>query len=305
MKKYINIIGNKKIFYCITIAITLLGVLSFIFRGFNWGIDFVGGTTMQIHIGVRISPEEAEKIGKLIADAVGTEVNPNDVTVQGTGTNYEDALIKSPTLNTEQRDAAFEAVQQAYNLNENDRLSVENVDPIVGDTLRSSALTATGVAALLMLVYITIRFEFFSGIAAVICLLHDIFIMLTFYSLLQIPMNTTVIATILTILGYSINACIINFDRVRENLRDYPREVFDTNANDGVNQSMRRTINTTITTLSTIIMMFIMGVSSVRDFALPLIIGILAGLYSSIFLAAPFWSTLRNRFARKKKVKSA
>lgn len=299
MKKQFDFIGHKKLFYIITLAVTVIGILSFVIRGFNWGIDFVGGTTMQFHIGTRVDTAEAEKIGKLVADAVGTSVNPADVIVQGSGNNFQDAVIKSPTLDTEQRDAAFSAVRDAYGLTEDDRLDVQNVDPTVGATLRNSAIWATVVAAILMLVYITIRFEFFSGIAAVICLLHDIFIMLTFYSLLQIPMNTTVIATILTILGYSINACIINFDRVRENLKNTPRAGFTENANKGINETLRRTIFTTITTLLTITMMFIMGVNSVREFALPLIIGITAGLYSSIFLAAPFWSTLRGWFTKK------
>lgn len=301
MKKHFNFIGNKKLFYLITAVLLVLGALCIVIRGFNWGIDFVGGTTMQFHIGSRVDPAEAEKIADLVAEAVGADISVADITVQGSGTAFEDAVIKCPTLNTEQRDAAFDAVRAAYNLTDADRLSVENVDPTVGVTLRNAAIWATAVATVLMLAYITIRFEFFSGIAAVICLLHDIFIMLAFYSLLEIPMNITVIATILTILGYSINACVINFDRIRDNLKTSPRTSFDENANTGINETLRRSINTTVAILLAITMMYITGVQSVREFALPLIIGITAGLYSSIFLAGPLWSTLRKALGRKKK----
>ena len=296
--KYFDFVGKRKIFFSISLGLIIIGVIFFFAKGFNWDIDFIGGTTMQFHIGqdLKSDNEARNNIASLVEEATGVPVS----STQATGSGFQDIVIKTLTLNTEQRDNAFNAVAQAYGLTENDRLSVENVDPTVGKTLRNSAIAATSIAAILMLLYITIRFELFSGISAVCCLLHDIIIMLSFCCILGLPMNTNVIATILTILGYSINASIINFDRVRENLKLNPKTPFEVNASAGVNQSLRRTAFTTITTLLTITTMYILGVTSVKDFALPIIIGIASSLYSSLFIAAPLWYTLRELLGKKK-----
>ena len=151
-----------------------------------------------------------------------------------------------------------------------------------------------------MLLYITFRFELTSGLAAVVCLVHDLLIMLSVYVWLQIPLDTNFIAAALTILGYSINASIIVFDRVRENLRTARREPFEEVAERSIWQTMGRTINTTLTTLFTIGMVFILGVPSLKQFTLPLIVGILAGAWSSILLSASLWAFFRRKFRKHK-----
>ena len=155
-----------------------------------------------------------------------------------------------------------------------------------------------------MLVYITIRFDLTSGISAVICLAHDLFVMITAYSLFQVPLNSSMVAALLTILGYSINATIIIFDRIRENRKMHPEYSYEDSANFGVRSTFLRSLNTTLTTLFTITMIYILGVASIKEFALPLIIGIISGFYSSVFLSGSLWTVFKNLFGKAKKKKA-
>ena len=159
-----------------------------------------------------------------------------------------------------------------------------------------------------MLLYITIRFEFKSGVAAIIALVHDCAIMLSFYAIFRVPINTTFIAAILTIIGYSINNTIVVFDRVRENYRRSKRAPFNETVNNSVKQTLTRSINTTITTLLPVVMLFIFGVNSIRQFTIPLIVGLVAGTYSSVLLAAPVWAWLKklqDNWKKRKRLKTA
>ena len=191
-------------------------------------------------------------------------------------------------------------MQETYGLTDDDTLGVEDVNATIGKEMQQKALTAACFAVLLMLIYISIRFELTSGLAAVLCLIHDLLIILSAYVLLQIPFNTKFIAVALTILGYSINASVILFDRVRENLKYARREVFADTVEKSIWQTMKRTINTSITTMLTIGMIFIFGVTSLRQFTLPMIVGIVCGAYSSIFLSGSLWTLLRRKFRKQK-----
>ncbi len=288
MKKF-AIIKNKKIFYGISLAIVIIGIVSFLVRGFNFDIDFVGGTTFNINIGQSLDRAELDKIGELVKEVTGELPSA----VQKTGDLGDGVIIKTHHIDSETRDTVFTKLKEAYNLSDEDRLFVDDVNPTVGEDLRDRAILSVTVASLLMLIYIWIRFELRSGIAAVVSLLHDIFIMLTIYSLFQIPMDTTFIAAGLTILGYSINATIIVFDRIRENRRLTKKDQFDELVERSIWQTMRRSVNTTLTTLIMVVLLYILGVTSVRNFALPLIVGIVAGLYSSVFLSGSLWTTFR------------
>ncbi len=172
-------------------------------------------------------------------------------------------------------------------------VSEDKVSATVGSELLGTSLKAVLIAAILMLIYISLRFELLSGIAAVIALIHDMLVMLAFYAIFQLPVNTSLIAAMLTILGYSINATIVIFDRIRENTKYLRKESFESIANKSIWQSMSRSINTSVTTLLTIVMVYILGVNSVREFALPIIIGIVAGTYSSVFVSSSIWVMLR------------
>ena len=174
-------------------------------------------------------------------------------------------------------------------------LAESRIGASISGEIKRSAVIATIIAVILMLLYITIRFEFRSAIAAVLCLIHDIIIVVATYAVFGIPVSSNIIAVMLTILGYSINATIVLFDRVRENRKKMGKTDFGTVINISSRQSLMRSINTTITTLLTIGLIYILGVHSIKEFALPLIAGIVAGLYSSVFLSGSFWYVLTPR----------
>ena len=292
--KNFSFIKNKKIFYLITAVIVVIGILSIIFRGFNWDIDFVGGTELSYSLSQTIDRAGVEDLEKTVKDIVGDKFS----SIRAAGDNNDQIIIRTKVLDadqsgSEQREAIQKAITEKYP--ETVLLSADNVSAEISNDLRASAILATSIAVLLMLVYIAIRFQISSAFAAIVCLVHDIFIMLTAYSILQIPVNSTVIAALLTILGYSINATIIIFDRIRENNKLLSSSTFGQRVDVSIRQTMARSINTTITTLLTIGMVFLLGVTSIREFALPLIVGILAGLYSSVLLAGPLWSQFKKK----------
>ena len=202
-------------------------------------------------------------------------------------------LIKTKSLSSEDREKLHEAMKTTFSLEDDARQDVQNVSPAVGKDMQAAAVKSSLVAALLMLLYITIRFDFKSGFAAVICLIHDVLVMISAYVIFQLPVNMNFIAAALTIFGYSINASIITFDRIRENQKLSRRESYDAIVDKSVRQSFTRNINTTLTTLFTIVLIIFTGVSSLVNFAIPITVGIVSGAYSSIFVAAPLWALLK------------
>ena len=264
---------------------------------FNLSIDFAGGTEMEFNMHQTVTQDIQSDVSSLFEETTG--VTPSSVTSSGDGN--QDVLIRSTSITSEQREAVIAAMLEQYDLNqETDILNNNDVSASVGSDLQRSAVLCAVLAIALMLLYITFRFELTSGLAAVVCLVHDLLIMLSVYVWLQIPLDTNFIAAALTILGYSINASIIVFDRVRENLRTARREPFEEVAERSIWQTMGRTINTTLTTLFTIGMVFILGVPSLKQFTLPLIVGILAGAWSSILLSASLWAFFRRKFRKHK-----
>ncbi|MBO4797344.1 MAG: protein translocase subunit SecF [Candidatus Methanomethylophilaceae archaeon] len=287
-------VEKRKIFFWITCAFFALGILCMVIRGFAWDTDFIGGTAMEIHIGKTVDPAVVSEITEITEEIIGKKVS----SVRKTGDRGDDVLIKCTEIPTEVRDEVFEALKDRYGLTDADRLSVSSVGGSISADFRRSAVLSVCIAVALMLGYITFRFSFLSGIAAILCLIHDLFAVLFCYSLFGLPVNSNIIAALLTILGYSINATIIVFDRVRENRKLEPGDPFPEHVNRGVNQTLMRSINTTITTLLTIVMIYLFGVTSIREFILPLIVGILAGLYSSVCLAGNLWNLLSKNGTR-------
>ena len=297
-KKLIPFNKLRKWFLIYTAVCVVIGIGIMLIRGFAWDTDFIGGTSMQFNIGHTLTKEEIADITEITENIIQKKTSA----VQRTGDGGEQVIIKCTEIDTETRDAVFEAIKEAYSLTDADRLSVTSVGASVSADFRRSGIISVSLAVALMLVYITIRFDFRSGLAAVVCLTHDLFFMAVAYSLLQLPMNTNVIAALLTILGYSINATIIVFDRVRENVKLNPNNTFDENVSLSVNQTLLRSVNTTITTLLTIVMIYLLGVQSIQQFILPLIVGILAGLYSSVCIAGNVWVLLMGAGKNKKAV---
>ncbi len=291
----LDFVKNKKISFIIAAVVFVVGIASFIIRGFNIDIDFVGGTEIIIEIGSDFNEDDVREVVE------GVTSNNIVSSIRKSGSKNDEVVIQTKEIDSDTRSRVVEVVCEKYSLDpETALLSVDNVGASVGSKLLRDAILASVLAVVLMLVYITFRFAFLSGVAAVVCLCHDIFVMMAVYSLFDIPMGTTVIAAILTILGYSINATIIVFDRIRANKKSMGEKTFDEVVNTSISQTFKRSLYTTLTTLFTIGMVYLLGVDSIKQFAFPLIIGIFAGLFSSVFLAGPVWATLQNKFGKNK-----
>ena len=297
------VVKNFKIFGGISALLVATGLVALILLPFgknlfNLSIDFAGGTEMEFNMHQTVTQELQTEVSDLFEQTTG--IAPSSVTSSGDG--KEQVLIRSTSIDSETRQQVIDAMNEQYGLTDADLYGNEDVSASVGSDLQRAAVLCAVLAIALMLVYVTFRFELTSGLAAVVCLLHDLLIMLSVYVWLQIPMDTNFIAAALTILGYSINASIIVFDCVRENLRNAHREPFEEIAEHSIWQTMGRTINTTLTTLFTIGMVFILGVPSLKQFTLPLIVGILAGAWSSILLSVSLWAFFRKKIRRKQAI---
>ena len=273
----------------VLIAAGLVGLILSLCGGsnvFNFDIDVVGGTTFEFQLDRTADKAVTDHVAELYEQALGRK--PSSVTSTGeTGVR-----IKALELTDAEVEAVRDAVVQAYGVDVEKGYQVERVSASVGKDLTRSAFLASGVAVLLILVYIAIRFEFRSGIAAVIALIHDLLVMLSVYVIFRIPFNINFIAAALTILGYSINATIVVFDRVRENRKTMKTGSFPVIVDTSIWDTMSRSINTTVTTLIVMLMLLIFGVSSIRNFALPICVGVLCGCYSSVCISGPLWNLL-------------
>ena len=283
----------------ISAGIMVLALLLSLFgMGINVGIDFSGGMSMQYTMGEAVTQSDIEGVLN------GIGLKDYAVSVQGTGKDSINIRIKAIDEDGVQgvQASITEALQAKYP-NAAIYGDVNYVGPVAGATLLRNAFFSVLIAALCMLIYIAIRFDFNSGAAAVLGLVHDVLIMLSFMVILRsfVQMNSSFIAAMLTIVGYSINNTIIIFDRIRENARKMPSS---TPRVDVVNRSIKeclgRTINTTLTTLVTIVCLYIFGVSSIREFALPIIVGIISGVYSANMINGYVWAFLDEKKRAKK-----
>lgn len=286
----------------ISAGIMVLALLLSLFgMGINVGIDFSGGMSMQYTMGEAVTQSDIEGVLN------GIGLKDYAVSVQGTGKDSINIRIKAIDEDGVQgvQASITEALQAKYP-NAAIYGDVNYVGPVAGATLLRNAFLSVLIAALCMLIYIAIRFDFNSGAAAVLGLVHDVLIMLSFMVILRsfVQMNSSFIAAMLTIVGYSINNTIIIFDRIRENARKMPSS---TPRADVVNRSIKeclgRTINTTLTTLVTIVCLYIFGVSSIREFALPIIVGIISGVYSANMINGYIWAFLEEKKRAKKAAK--
>lgn len=277
--------SKRKIFFSISAILVVLSIVLLFVKGLNFGIDFTGGTTLQFDLD---KTQYSTDVEKEIRDIVKKHANTNDITIQKTGESG--VSVKTIEMTNEQSDKVIEDVKKAYKLEQKHVLANEKVSGTVSGRLIGDSVKAILLAIILMLIYITIRFDFQSGTSAVLALAHDVIIMLGFYALFGFTVNTGFIAAVLTIVGYSINATIIVFDRVRENNRMMKKATPDEIADKAITSSYLRAINSSLTTLFTIGVLYVMGVDSIKEFALPIIVGIVAGTYSSLFIAGPFWA---------------
>jgi len=291
----LNIYKNRWIFIAISVALILVGIVFTAVNGFNLDIDFAGGTSITFDAGQAINKEE---VATLANDTLGFNISAVQVNTE----NPNEFTIKAKDLTSDQSDAVIAALIAKYGLAEDySDYSVNSFSPSYGQKLLKEALIAVGIAVVLMLVYITIRFEFLSGLSAIVALIHDVLIMISVYAIFRVPVNASFVAVVLTILGYSINNTIVVFDRIRENRKAAGNETFADTTNKSIKQTLGRSINTTITTFVMVAVLYVLGVDSIREFAFPLMVGVIGGAYSSLFVVSPVWAMLKEATAKKAK----
>lgn len=294
--KSINVTNNKGKYLLIPIIIIIAGIVMFFVRGFNFDIEFMGGIKMQVDMQ---APFNNEEVSDYLEETTG--VTPIIVQAIGDGTQ---ASIKTQPIEEEKKNEIYTALKDKYGLTAEEPMSTSSASASFGQQVQQKALIFTLIALICILAYIAIRFEWRSAITAIAALAINILVMIAVYAIFYTPVNTTFIAAMLTVIGYSINNTIVVFDRIRENMRGFnPRKGENVSeiTNRSINESMGRTINTTVTTLITIVVLYIVGVPSIKDFAFPLIIGVLIGAYSSIFIASPWWASWKQSEVDAKK----
>lgn len=303
-RKPIDFLSKKKIFFAISIAIVLAG---FVFMGINssqgkgalnYSLEFKGGTSTNVTFDKDYSLEEIDKnIVPLIEDATGD----NNVQVQKVeGTNQ--VIFKTKTLELDRREAFNKAMTDEFNVNE-DEITTENISSTVSSEMRQDAIVAVLIATICMLLYIWFRFKDIRfATSAVLALLHDVLVVLAFYVVARVSVGNTFIACMLTIVGYSINATIVIFDRIREEMKTKKRgEELSDLVNRCITRTLTRSIYTSLTTFVMVAVLYVMGVSSIKEFALPLMVGIICGAYSSVCITGALWYVMKGKGLKQEK----
>ena len=304
--KVLNILSRKGIFFGISTAVIAAG---FIVMGvhkassgdaLNYSLEFKGGTATTVTF------QEAMTLEKATAEVVPEIEKIADSSVQvQTVQDSNEVIFKTSTLNVDQRTALNQMFVDKFGVEEK-MITSETISSTISNEMKSDTIIAVVVAIIFMLIYIRIRFsDIRFGVSSIAALLHDVLVVLAFYAVARVSVSNTFVACMLTIVGYSINATIVIFDRIRENMagmthKDDLKEI----VNRSITQTMSRSIFTSLTTFIMVAVLYILGVTSIRDFALPLMVGIICGAYSSICLAGSLWYILRIKFAPKKKVEN-
>ncbi|MGH4137458.1 protein translocase subunit SecF [Clostridium sp.] len=287
----LKIVEKTKIWFAMSLFIIVIGMGFMVTKGLNYGIDFKGGTILEIKMNQTFVKTDVDKIIDKYAK--------NEYSSKTIDSNKElEITMKSDALTAEQTGTMLKEIKTQFKSSE--LIKQDTTGAVIGSELKSKAIIGLIIAVICMLGYIGIRFEFKFGIAAVTALVHDVLITLGVYAIFQIPVNAAFIAAILTIVGYSINDTIVVFDRIRENQKGMRKSSLEDITNTSITQTMSRSINTVATTLFTIISVYVF-VPSIRDLSFPLIIGILVGCYSSIFIASPTWVLLKKRSKKANK----
>ncbi|TDF97670.1 protein translocase subunit SecF [Paenibacillus piri] len=292
----IDFIKNRKKFYIFSLAVTVLGLIMLVVSGLNYGVDFRAGTSMDINVGQAIDRAKADQVFK---DA---GVEPSVVTIGGNSDRI------SARFDNILPDATTKKVKDTFVAAFGDKVSQEinTVSPDMAVELRNKALIAIAIASVAICIYVTIRFEWRFAIASIIAILHDAFVVISFFAIFRLEVNLPFMAAVLTTIGYSINDKIVIFDRVRENLRFTKLKTSDDLShllNDSIWQTMSRNINTVLTVLVAAVCLLIFGSESIKLFALAKIIGLSSGAYSSICIAGPLYYYFKNKaIGSKKKV---
>lgn len=286
----VDILGKRKIWYTISIIVIVIGLLFLLINGLNLGIDFNGGTLIEFSFSENVTAEQVRDVLERIEIAADSKIQ------QAESAGEHGVIIRTKTLESEEIVAIDNAIKDKFKSAE--MLRSEMVGPTIGRELRINALLAIIAASIAIVAYISFRFEFRFAAVSIIALMHDVLITIGIFAILGREINTPFVAAILTIIGYSINDTIVIFDRIRENMKLMHKVPFIKQANTAVVDTLPRSINTSITTLITILAIYFFGGASIQTFMLALFIGMFAGTYSSIFVASPLLVTWQEKISR-------
>lgn len=298
----IDFLGKRKIFFAVSVAVILVG---FVFMGVNAGtgkgalnysLEFKGGTSTNVTFDKAYTLKEIDET--MIPDLEKVTDDPN-IQVQ-TVANSNQVIFKTQTLDLEKREAFAKYMADEFGVEEKD-ITTENISSTVSSEMRVDAIIAVAIATVFMLLYIWLRFKDIRfATSAVVALIHDVLVVLAFYVIARISVGNTFIACMLTIVGYSINATIVIFDRIREEMKTKKRgEELDVLVNRCITRTLTRSIYTSLTTFVMVAVLFIMGVSSIKEFALPLMVGIICGAYSSVCITGALWYVMKTKIGKK------
>ena len=297
-----DLAGHRKIWFLISALIIIPGIICMFVRGFNFGIDFTGGTIIDLKFAQPVTIAEVRtSLAKYGLDGSTIQLSG----AQSDVTSSEDVMIRTTDLEEEQRKEVMATLKQ--DVGDYTVLREEKVGATIGGELITNALEALVISWALIILYVAYRFEWKFGVAAVLALIHDILIVLAVFSLTQRQIDSSFIAALLTIVGYSINDTIVIFDRIRENLRLHFRRNGDVNAlvNTSVYQTLTRSLYTVFTVLFTTFALYFFGGETTKDFAFALLVGFGVGCYSSIFIASPLWIVFRGWSEKRRAAKVA
>ena len=303
-RKTIDFVGRRKLFFTISLILILVAPVGMgIFsakdgKALNYSLEFMGGTSTNVTFNEDLSIEQIDKEVKPVVQEVTGDANIQAAKVAGSNA----VIIKTRSLSLEEREELNQKLVDEFGVDES-TISAESISSTVSSEMRRDAVIAVVIATICMLIYIWFRFKdvrFASS--AVLALVHDVLVVLGFYAVARVSVGNTFIACMLTIVGYSINATIVIFDRIRENMKSMGKkqDLADV-VNVSITQTLTRSIYTSFTTFITIFVLFILGVASIREFALPIMVGIICGAYSSVCVTGTLWYTLRTKFKPEKK----
>lgn len=279
-----NIVGLRKLWFGISLALIIPGLILFMLNGLNLGIDFTGGSIMDIKFKQAVTDKE------LRSTLAAFDLESSVIQMSGD----KSALIRTKVLDENKHDQVVKALEEKGAITPLER--DEKVGPVIGKELTRNALLALAIASVLMIFYITWRFEFKFAIAAIIALLHDVLVVVGAFAIFRWEVDSAFVAAILTIIGYSINDTIVIFDRIRENLKKKERgETLEQMVNKSVLQTMTRSINTVLTVIFVLVALLLFGGATTQTFVLAMLIGVISGCYSSIFNASPLWLEFKLR----------
>lgn len=301
-KKTFNFLSKKPIFFAVSIVIIVAGIAcmglnkSSTGEILNYSLEFRGGTSTNITFKEDMSINDINTQVVPVVEEITGDGNVQPQKVSGTN----EVIIKTRNLNVDERQAMSDAMAEKFNV-DTEKITVENISATISSEMKKDAIIAVAVATIFMLLYIWLRFKDIRfGASAVIALLHDVLVVLAFYAAVKVSVGNTFIACMLTIVGYSINATIVIFDRIRENVKEMgKKDELQEVVNRSISQTLSRSIFTSLTTFFMVAALYVFGVTSIKEFALPLMAGIVCGAYSSVCITGALWYLLRTKFVKK------